>query len=378
VRRLRIVALVALAVTLIAVPAALALKIQPTPPPTGFVGVPYSFTFLPETGQGCTPYEWKFLVGALPPGLSIRKDDGLLSGTPTKAGTYTFYVELKSCAGNTTQRQFTMSIEEKLTVTTPGLPDGQINQPYGPVQLTASGGTVQTWSIQSGAFAPGITLSPNGVVSGTPTATGVFEALVLATGGSGKTDTKRLRMTVNGPLVLGGPDGTPPKAEPLARTYKIGAKVDWAIKATGGIAPYTYASTPLPAGIVLGADGKVTGTTTQAGLTLVTFKVTDAKGAIDELQARFKIRALLAFASTAVPPRGTVDEQYEWTVPVTGPGKTRTFLASGTFPPGLSLDETTGVLSGTPLAPGAYRIKIWVLGDPGTVISKTFTIRISP
>ena len=49
---------------------------------------------------------------------------------------------------------------------------------------------------------------------------------------------------------------------------------------------------------------------------------------------------------------------------------------SGTFPPGLALDEATGVLSGTPLERGTYRIKIWVLGDPGTIISKRFTIRI--
>ena len=49
---------------------------------------------------------------------------------------------------------------------------------------------------------------------------------------------------------------------------------------------------------------------------------------------------------------------------------------SGRFPPGLDLDEATGVLSGTPLKRGTYRIKIWVLGDPGTVITKGFTIRI--
>jgi hypothetical protein len=376
VRRLRILALVALAIALIAVPAAYALKIKSDPPPTGYVGVPYSFRFLPEDGQGCTPYEWKFLVGSFPPGLSINKDSGDMTGTPTQEGTYTFFVELKSCAGNVTQRQFTVTILQKLTVTTASpLPDGSINQPYGPIQLEASGGPVQTWSIQSGSLPPGITLSASGVISGTPTATGSFEAVVLANGGGGKTDTKRMRITVTGPLVLGGPDGTPPKSEPVARNYKVGAVVNWGVKATGGIGPYVYSSTPLPAGVTLAADGKVAGTITQAGVTDVTFKVTDAKGATDELLVRFKVKALLAFAAGS-PPKCKVGDDYSWTIPVTGASKTKTFLASGAFPPGLSLDETTGALTGVPVAAGSYRVKIWVLGDPGTIITKSFTIRI--
>lgn len=377
-RRIRIIALSALAVALVAVPAAWALKISKAPPPNGFVGQPYYFDFQPEDNQGCSPYKWSVDSGAFPPGLSISSDDGIVTGTPTQVGTYQFFLELQSCAGNTTQGQFTITIEQKLTITSNSpLPDGAINQPYAPVQLTATGGTVSSWSIQSGSLPAGVTLSSAGVVSGTPTAAGTFEFVALAQGG-GKSDTKRLRLTVTAPLVLGGPGGVPPKSEPVGRTTKVGAPFSWAVMATGGSAPYTYSALdPLPGGIVLGKDGSLTGTFTTAGKSLVRFRVTDAKGATDDLQVSFVVKALLAFATGPAPRPGAVGKAYSWQVPVTGVSKIRTFLASGAYPPGLSLDEATGVLSGTPLKAGSYRIKVWVLGDPGTQISKSFTIKVN-
>jgi Putative Ig domain len=114
-----------------------------------------------------------------------------------------------------------------------------------------------------------------------------------------------------------------------------------------------------------------------AGSTLVTFTVKDAAGATDNLSARISIQALLAFPPKAkAPPPGRVGSRYRLVFKTTGASKVRTFVMSGKFPPGLDLDETTGVLSGTPLKRGTYRIKIWVLGDPGTIITKAFTIRI--
>jgi hypothetical protein len=160
---------------------------------------------------------------------------------------------------------------------------------------------------------------------------------------------------------------------------KVGDAFNWAIVARGGTTPYTYTSSPtqLPDGLTLNPDGTIIGQATTAGSTPVTFTVTDGAGATATLKVVFNVKALLAFSKTGKAPVGRVGKAYRWKIPVTGASKTKTFLASGSFPPGLALDETTGVLSGKPLQAGHFKLKIWVLGDPGTQISKSFTVRVT-
>lgn len=372
--RLRYPFVAAVVLALALVPVALALKIASTPPPNGEVGKTYTFRFQPEAGQGCTPYEFKFLNGGLPPGLSIGSD-GTMSGTPTTAGDYQFYVEMKSCAGNATQRQFSMSITAKLTITGPEpLPDATIDQPYSPVQLTASGGTASSWAAGAG-LPPGMTLSSSGQLSGTPTASGDFSFRVDVSG-SATGDNHVFNLHVAAPLVLGGPKDLDPK-EPVSLNWKVGATVLWGVKAAGGRGPYKYTSDTLPVGLVLNIDdGTLTGVGTVAGTTPITFTVTDGAGATDTLSVVINIKSLLVFGVTK-PKAGKLGKAYSWKLPVTGASKTKLFLASGAYPPGLSLDETTGILSGTPLQAGNYKVKFWVLGDPGTQITKSYTIKIA-
>ena len=104
----------------------------------------------------------------------------------------------------------------------------------------------------------------------------------------------------------------------------------------------------------------------------------DVRGTTETLQARFSTRALLAFHKTKQPKVGRVGKLYAWRLPVAGASETKIFLASGAIPPGLALNEDTGVLSGRPLTAGAFKAKFWVLGDAGTQIFKTYRIKILP
>jgi large repetitive protein len=382
----RILVLLA-AVAAIAAPAAQAFGFDDgVNPPSGQVGTSYDFTF--KGRNGCPPYTFVFQTGQLPPGLSMDSN-GHVTGTPTQAGDFSFWLELRDtgCVGGScppagtscsapSQRPFTIHIAGRLSVATNSLPDAPINQPYSQ-QLTATGGTVSSWSVASGALPDGLTLSSSGLVSGTPTKAGTFSFVVQATG-SPNNDTKSLSIFVVAPLVLGGPTGAAPPKQPVPVNAKVTTPFSWAIKATGGKEPYTYSSTPLPAGLALSAtDGTVTGTPTLVSSKVVTFTVTDALGVKANLNVRLTVQALLAFSVTATPKAGKVAQPYFWKIPVTGASKTRIFLASGDFPPGLSLNEVTGTLTGTPLAGGRFRLKIWVIGDSGTLISKVFTIRIT-
>ena len=362
-------------------PSAMALDISDTPPPTGKVGVSYFFQFDMAPGSGSPGMTFKIASGSLPPGLRLNYEGerwARVLGTPTKAGTYRFFLQAIDIPGPwvcCTEEEYTITITDRLIVSTQSLADASINQAYGPVQLTASGGTVSSWSVASGALPPGITLSSSGVLQGTPTASGPFTFTVAASGSLG-TDTKQLTIFVSAPLVLGGPGGAVPKVEPVPLNTKVNSAFAWGVAATGGRTPYTYSSSTLPVGLTLDpTTGELEGTPTVAGVTRITFTVKDSQGTTDTLVASLNVKALLAF-SVGTPKSAKVGRFYSFRVPVTGASKTRIFLASGRFPPGLELNETTGVLSGRPLAAGSYTIRVWVLGDPGTMITKAFKFKI--
>jgi large repetitive protein len=382
-RRFRIVtvtlAAIAAAATFVAVAAAL--NIKDTPPPIGQVGVPYNFRFEMDTGSGTAPVTFRISSGSLPPGLSIvnfGERFAEVQGTPTQAGTYSFYLEAQDslCCPFTTQEERSITITTRMIVATNSLPDANINQAYS-TPLGVSGGTASAWSITEGTLPDGLGLdAASGVISGTPTKSGSFTFRVKATG-TPNDDDKLLTIFVAAPLELGGPGGLVYKTEPVALNGKVNTPFTWAILANGGRAPYTYTSTTLPTGIVLNGDGVITGTPTAAGVTRITFTATDSAQVTDTLQVVLNVKALLAFGA-AKPPTGKLGKAYRWKLPVTGASKTKLFVASGKYPPGLELDEATGVLSGVPLKAGSYKVKVWVLGDPGTQITKSYTVKINP
>lgn len=146
------------------------ITIVTTSAPNGVVGTAYSQTLTATGGSG--GFTWSLTSGTLPTGL-LLSTSGVVSGTPTATGTYTFTAQVKDSAGTTASQAFTVSIASPLTITTTSLPDATIGKAYS-ATLQASGGTAPyTWSIVTGTLPAGLTLdATTGVISGTPTAAG--------------------------------------------------------------------------------------------------------------------------------------------------------------------------------------------------------------
>src|SRR5882724_4697334 len=147
--------------------------------------------------------DWFITGGQLPPGLSF--DDSRISGTPTVGGSFNFEVTVTTFTSevdNEDSRRFTVLI---LDVTTQTLPDGNVNQAYGPFTLGAIGlvGT-PTWAIASGNLPDGITLSSTGVLVGTPTTGGTFPFTVKVTDQDvpPKSKTRDLTLAVLNPVPM--------------------------------------------------------------------------------------------------------------------------------------------------------------------------------
>jgi len=84
-----------------------ALAITAVALPSGEVGVGYSATF--EATGGTPPYTWTVTSGPVPAGVTLATS-GVLSGTPTTAGTYNFTVQLSDSASGTATQTFTVTI----------------------------------------------------------------------------------------------------------------------------------------------------------------------------------------------------------------------------------------------------------------------------
>src|SRR5258708_22462384 len=109
----------------------------------------------------------------------------------------------------------------------------------------------------------GLTLSPNGTLSGTPTANGSFSFTIQAGDGSSPAQTITINVSVRSatPLVITTLGGALSDAV-LGASYNT-----IALQFTGGIAPqmWNVSAGKLPPGMSLGAAGLIGGTPTATG-----------------------------------------------------------------------------------------------------------------
>jgi hypothetical protein len=176
--------------------------------PSGTLGKSYSLSLndLLAPGYGTPPFSWSVASGPLPPGLSIVPGSGLnsatLSGTPTSAGVYLFSLLVATDPNGKAAPIYIYNMQ--LTVSALGLtpPPGALPAAIAGLSyltsFTASGGTppyVFTREYDSDMPA-GLSLSPAGVLSGTPSAAGTFKNLFFIVT-DGLQNTFRQRYTLN-------------------------------------------------------------------------------------------------------------------------------------------------------------------------------------
>jgi len=360
------------------------LTITTTTVPNGAVTVPYPSTTLQATG-GITPYTWTIGAGALPAGLTMSSA-GVVSGTPTTAGPFSFTVKVTDSTAPTplTATQAYSGTIGVLAITTATVPNGVVTVPYPSTTLQAQGGTTPyTWTISAGALAAGMSLSSTGTIGGTPTTLGPFSFTAKVTDSTTPTPitaTKAFTGTIEAPLTI--TTATVPNG-----VVNV-AYTSTQLVATGGATPYTWtiSAGALPAGMTLSSAGVVSGTPTTAGPCSFTAKVTDSTTptALTATQAyNCTIESSLTITTPSPLASGTVGASYSQTLAASGGTPPYTWsLAPGpvpvNLPAGLLLNASTGQIRGTPTSSGASSFCIQVIDGNKFTANKCFALTINP
>src|SRR5262245_49120880 len=363
------------------------ITVNPTNPnlPPATVGAPYNQTFS-ATG-GVAPYTADMFSGNLPNGVSFNLSTGVLSGTPTSPGTFTFTVRFRDAGQCPGQRAYTLVVNNatcpSITInpTNSPLPAGTMGTPYS-LSFTGTGGTTPyAFRITVGALPGGLTLSSGGNLTGTPTTAGAYNFNVRATDANGCVDEANYDLVINNPAC---PIITVNPTNPALPPGATGMSYRQTFSAVGGASPhsFTVSAGVLPPGSSLLSEGELTNASfTAAGNYNFTVRATDRNGCSGERQYTLVVNNPACPAITvnpAVLSNGAVGSAYSQTVTTTGGAAPYSFaISSGALPAALTLYAPSRAISGPPTAPCAINFTIRATDANGCMGERAFSVVIA-
>jgi len=373
-RLIRVLALLAVLVAAFAgVAQALDFDDEDPHPPHPEIGLLYHYEI--GTHAGCIPHHVVIVSGQLPPGLKLTQigyQTALVDGVATEVGTFSAWLAVKDCENRSAETLFTWDVwSRRFGIDTKSLQPAVAGSSYSFTLATWGIPSNTTWQLTGGALPAGLTLSKEGVISGTPTATGSATFTVKATGVAKdftgtRIDSRELTLNVAQPLSVR-----------LSRpAVEAGVPARTSLVVAGGAPPYTWSATGgLPAGLAVAADGTLTGVPTKAGSYLVGLHGVDANGSTTDVQVRLVVRPRLAIATKQLPAASTGHTYRARLATRGGVSGLSWSIAAGALPRGLQLSRS-GTIAGTPAAPGSFRITFRVRDAIGATFKKTLKLTV--
>ena len=272
---------------------------------TGIISSLFSF----QSTASSTPTS--YTATGLPAGLSINTATGLISGTPTAAGVSNAVLTATNAAGSSIQT-LTISITSVPVplVTSSATATATVGSAFS-YQITASNAPT---SYSATGLPSGLTINTtSGLISGTPTAAGVFSITVSATNADGS-GTKTVTATIK--------PQAPAISSAANATAMVGTPFSYQIVASNN--PASYSATGLPAGLTLGTyTGLISGNPTTNVTSVVALIATNDGGS-------GTLNLTITVTSGVTAP--TITTQPTTTTVTVGSSATLSVIANGTSP----------------------------------------------
>lgn len=354
--------------------------------PAGTEGVPYSITFKLKEGSGCAPGDdsWSVSSGSFPPGLSLSSS-GTVSGTPTQAGSFTFYVTVSfpvypGCNGGFSDKKITIPINPGvprliLQPEQTGVPVGTVGTAYS-LPMTSNLSELKTFAISAGTLPPGLAIgASDGVISGMPTTAGTYTFTVLAAINGDphqRSDTKTLAITVRNAVTIAAPATALPASE-------VGVPFELELSASGGTETFTWTALGrLPTGVTL-ADGVLSGTPRRAGTFAFSVNATDGEGRTAAYAGRLVVAPRLRVPRQPLgPARQGAAYRSNTLRTIGGVLPQRWRLLNGRLPLGVRFAPKLGMFIGKPRKAGRYRIAVEATDALDVTAKRSFVIVVRP
>jgi hypothetical protein len=251
------------------------LNIQQQSVPGATIGQQYSLQFTALTVTSINPAQgspaqatWSIKSGSLPAGVTLSST-GLLSGAPSAEGSSTFVVQATGGGGTVDTETETLVVRQALTLTSQlNAAKAEVGVQFSATQTAGGGSGTYAWSVSKGTLPVGLTITPDGSVTGTPATPGRFAFTVQVTDSEGRTKSVDVRLVVAKRLTF---------SKVRLKAARAGVAYRAKLRLVGGAAPLTWTIRgKVPRGVKVTKTGLLLGTPKAAGTYRFTVTAVDA------------------------------------------------------------------------------------------------------
>ncbi|MFM5952386.1 MAG: putative Ig domain-containing protein [Micrococcales bacterium] len=329
-------------------------------------GSNFSFDF-GATGYPAPTYSYS---GRLPAGLQLDQTSGVLSGRPTTGDSYTFTITATNAVSSVSVTktvsvaQAPYAIDDTLALLL------EVGRNYADA-VEYGGFPNPTYEVVEGALPPGLQLNTaTGAITGQPSSGGLYNFKVRAGNDAGTSSSNLFSLVVN--QIPTKVDDVMVATADFGKPYTDGVSVS-----AYPLPNYVVKTGSLPPGLKLSPEtGAITGTPTSTGVYAFTIEASNSLGALT-MPGSITVQQAPVFVKVDFPATLNVGDSVSGKASASGFPSPIYSVSSGALPDGLSLNATTGEISGVTTNGGNYNFVISATNSVGSASYKAISVTVA-